>query len=68
MTRDFDDTHISAKSPSEWENALRKNLNYRLLRIETFYDLTAKNGNKLLFFKSVKASNFGLTIRILVRK
>jgi len=68
IMRDFDETHINVKFPSEWENCIRKKPDYKLLKIETFYDLTAKLANSRLFFKSFNVPNFGLTVRILVRK
>ncbi len=68
IMRDFDETHINVKLPVEWENCIKEKLNYQLLKIETFYDLTVKIANRLLFFKSFKVPKFGLTVRILVRK
>jgi len=68
IMRDFDETHINVKFPFEWEDCIRETLDYNFLRIETFYDFTAKLANRLLFFKSFKVPNFGLTVRILVRK
>lgn len=66
--RDLDETHINVKLPSEWENCIRENLDYKMLKVETFLDLTAKPANSRLFFKSLNVPNFGLTVRILVRK
>jgi len=68
IMRDFDETHINVKLPFEWETCIKEKLDYQLLKIETFYDVTAKLANRLLFFKSFKVPNFGLTVRILVRK
>ena len=66
--RDFDETHINVKFPSEWENCIKEKLDYKLLKVETFLDLTAKPVNNRLFFKSLNVPSFGLTVRILVRK
>ncbi|UCF44896.1 MAG: class I SAM-dependent methyltransferase [Candidatus Bathyarchaeota archaeon] len=68
IMRDFDETHINVKFSSEWEKCIKDTLDYKLLKIETFYDFTAKIADRLLFFKSFKVPNFGLTVRILVRK
>jgi len=68
IMRDYDETHINVKFPSEWEAYIKKKPNYKLLKIATFYDLTAKLANSKLFFKSFNVPNFGLTVRILVRK
>jgi 2-polyprenyl-3-methyl-5-hydroxy-6-metoxy-1,4-benzoquinol methylase len=68
IMRDFDETHINVKSASEWKNCISKNLEYKLLKIGTFLDLTAKPTNNRLFFKSLNLPNWGLTVRILVRK
>jgi 2-polyprenyl-3-methyl-5-hydroxy-6-metoxy-1,4-benzoquinol methylase len=67
LTRDFDETHISVKSSSEWKKAINANIDYELLRIETFYDLTVNRAGKL-FFKSVSLPYLGLTIRIAIKK
>ena len=68
LMRDFDETHINAKSPFEWENSIREKLDYKLLKVETFYDLTLKIANRIVLFKSFKVPSFGLTVRILVRR
>ena len=68
ITRDFDETHINVKSPSEWKNTIQGKTDYKLLKVETFLDLTARLANKRVFFKSLKLSEIGLTVRILVKK
>jgi 2-polyprenyl-3-methyl-5-hydroxy-6-metoxy-1,4-benzoquinol methylase len=68
LTGDFDETHINAKSPSEWEKSIREKTHYKLLKVETFFDLTAKLANRRILFRSFKVPNLGLTVRILVRK
>ena len=68
FTRDFDETHINVKSPSEWKKTIQGKTDYRLLKVETFLDLTAKLANRRVFFRSLKLPEFGLTVRILVKK
>ena len=65
--QDFDETHINVKFPNDWQEILKKTLDFTLLKVETFYDLLARFGNRQLFFKSIKVPHFGLTIRILVK-
>lgn len=65
---DFDETHISAKSPSEWESNIRSLASDKLVKVETFFDLTAKLDDNRVFFKSFKLPTLGLTVRILVKK
>jgi 2-polyprenyl-3-methyl-5-hydroxy-6-metoxy-1,4-benzoquinol methylase len=66
LMRDYDETHISAKSPSNWKSCAA-NLACRDLKVEAFYDLAVQFGDKL-FFKSFNIPTFGLTVRIAVRK
>jgi 2-polyprenyl-3-methyl-5-hydroxy-6-metoxy-1,4-benzoquinol methylase len=65
---DFDETHVSVKSPSEWEKSIREVVGHEVVNVETFFDVTAKLANSRVLFKSVKLPRFGLTVRILVRK
>jgi 2-polyprenyl-3-methyl-5-hydroxy-6-metoxy-1,4-benzoquinol methylase len=67
LMRDYDETHINVKSPSEWQKFIDGNLEYSLLKVQTFYDLVMKSGAKL-FFKSFSIPNYGLTVRIIVKK
>lgn len=67
ITRDLDETHVSVKSPAEWEKSIAKRMNCRLLKVETFSDVNAKTANRLLF-RSFKMPKLGLTVRILVKK
>ena len=64
---DYDETHISVKSPLQWENSITEILDYKAFKVESFYDLAVKLGRKL-FFKSFKIPTYGLTIRILIKK
>jgi len=68
ITRDFDETHINVKSPSEWKKTIQGKTDYKLLKVETYLDLTARLVNSRVFFKSLKLPAFGLTVRILVKK
>jgi 2-polyprenyl-3-methyl-5-hydroxy-6-metoxy-1,4-benzoquinol methylase len=68
IMRDFDETHISVKSPSEWEKVIQDVANPRMVKVEAFFDVTAKLANTSVLFKSVKLPRLGLTVRILVRK
>jgi hypothetical protein len=68
ITRDFDETHVSVKSPSEWENNIRNLASGKLVKVETFFDLTAKLADNRVLFKSFKLPTLGLTVRILVKK
>ena len=65
--RDYDETHISVKSPLQWENSITEILDYKAFKVESFYDLAVKLGRKL-FFKSFKIPTYGLTVRILIKK
>jgi 2-polyprenyl-3-methyl-5-hydroxy-6-metoxy-1,4-benzoquinol methylase len=68
IMRDFDETHISVKPPSEWESCIKEVSSHELVKVETFFDVTAKLANTSVLFKSVKLPRLGLTVRILVRK
>ncbi len=68
ITRDYDETHVSVKSPSEWQNIVKTLENYKLVKVETFYEVTAKLANSRVLFKSFKVPTLGLTVRILVTK
>ena len=68
VTRDYDETHVSVKSPSEWRNVVKAIGSYRLVKVETFYDVVAKLANSSVLFKSFKVPTLGLTVRMLVTK
>ena len=65
--RDYDETHISVKSPADWQECITSNLACGKLQVESFYDLAVKFGGKL-FFKSFNIPTYGLTVRIVVGK
>ena len=67
LMRDYDETHINVKLPSQWQKCVTSNLQCRELRVETFYDFAVKLGGKL-FFKSLNIPTYGLTVRIVVKK
>jgi 2-polyprenyl-3-methyl-5-hydroxy-6-metoxy-1,4-benzoquinol methylase len=68
LVKDFDKTHISLKTPSEWEEFIQKNLKCSIVKVETFFDANLRVADKLLFFKSFKIPHFGLDTRILIKK
>jgi 2-polyprenyl-3-methyl-5-hydroxy-6-metoxy-1,4-benzoquinol methylase len=67
LTRDYDPTHISTKTPADWKACFQKNLAPGVLRVEAFYDLAFKFGGKLIY-KSFSVPTYGLTVRIVVKK
>jgi 2-polyprenyl-3-methyl-5-hydroxy-6-metoxy-1,4-benzoquinol methylase len=67
LMRDYDETHISVKSPSQWQQSVAGNVECRGLRVGAFYDLAVRFGGKL-FFKSFSIPTYGLTVRIAVKK
>ncbi len=68
ITRDYDETHVSVKYPSEWEAIVKGIGAFKTVKVETFYDITAKLANSRVLFKSFKMPVVGLTARILVTK
>jgi SAM-dependent methyltransferase len=67
LMSDYDETHISVKTPLQWEKGITEILDYKSFKVESFYDLALKLGQKL-FFKSFNIPRFGLTVRILIKK
>lgn len=67
LMRDYDETHISVKSPSQWQGLVEGNLTCKAFSVEAFYDLAVRLGGKL-FFKSFSIPTYGLTVRIAVKK
>jgi 2-polyprenyl-3-methyl-5-hydroxy-6-metoxy-1,4-benzoquinol methylase len=67
LMRDYDETHINVKSSLQWENCITEILDYKALKVESFYDLAVKLGGKL-FFKSIEIPSYGLTLRILIKR
>jgi 2-polyprenyl-3-methyl-5-hydroxy-6-metoxy-1,4-benzoquinol methylase len=67
LMNDYDGTHISVKSPLQWEKCIKEILDYNVFKVESFYDLAVKLGRKL-FFKSFNIPTYGLTVRILIKK
>jgi 2-polyprenyl-3-methyl-5-hydroxy-6-metoxy-1,4-benzoquinol methylase len=65
LTRDYDETHISAKSREDWRNCL-KTLDAKS-RVVSYFDCPIQLGGKL-FFKSFSVPTFGLTVRIVIWK
>lgn len=67
LVRDFDKSHISLKSPGEWKNIIQETLKEKFVKVETFFDLNLKVGNKV-FFKSFKLPYLGLDVKILIKR
>jgi 2-polyprenyl-3-methyl-5-hydroxy-6-metoxy-1,4-benzoquinol methylase len=67
IMNDYDETHISVKSPIEWHKCVSENLDRGIFDVEAFYDLAFRLEGKL-FFKSFGIQRYGLTIRIIVKK
>jgi len=68
IVRDFDKTHISLRAPWEWKKGIERNLDYSLVKVESFYDANLRIADKLLFFKSFRIPYFGVDIRILIKR
>ena len=67
LMRDYDETHISVKSPSDWSECIAESLAAKELRVEAFHDFAVRFSSKL-FFKSFSARTYGLTVRIAATK
>ena len=67
LMSDYDETHINVKTPLQWEKCITEILDYKALKVESFYDLAMKLGEKL-FFKSFNIPTYGLTVRIFIKK
>ena len=67
LTRDYDETHISVKTPQQWRQIVESSVKCQALRVESFYDLAVRFGGKL-FFKSFNIPTYGLTVRIAAKK
>lgn len=67
LMRDYDETHVSVKTPKEWRDLLIGSFTFKELKVASFYDLAVRLGGKL-FFKSFYVPTYGLTVRIVIRK
>jgi 2-polyprenyl-3-methyl-5-hydroxy-6-metoxy-1,4-benzoquinol methylase len=67
LLSDYDETHISVKTPLQWKKNITEILDFKSFKVESFYDLTLNLGQKL-FFKSFNIPTYGLTVRILIKK
>lgn len=65
FTGDYDETHISVKSPADWKKSVA--LLGGKLRVDAYFDCPVLVRGKL-FFKSVRIPTYGLTVRIAVWK
>jgi 2-polyprenyl-3-methyl-5-hydroxy-6-metoxy-1,4-benzoquinol methylase len=65
---DYDETHVNAKSQSQWRRLIDENcMGASQVQVEPFHDFSLGFGGKL-FFKSFRIPSFGLTVRIVVKK
>jgi len=69
LGRDYDETHINLRTPSEWRKIIERKLDISSdkLFIETYYEVPIRLSNRLLAFKSIKMPKIGLNIRILIK-
>lgn len=67
LMRDYDETHISVKTPKEWTDLIIGSFSSIDLEVGSFYDLALRLRGKL-FFKSFNVPTYGLTIRMAIRK
>jgi SAM-dependent methyltransferase len=67
LLRDYDETHISVKSPMQWRELVAGNLACSVFSVEAYYDFAVRLGGKL-FFKSFRIPTYGLTVRVAVKK
>jgi 2-polyprenyl-3-methyl-5-hydroxy-6-metoxy-1,4-benzoquinol methylase len=66
ITRDYDETHINTRYAADWKRSLMNASQAKLIKVDTFLDLSAKLTDKRFFFKSLRLPKFGLTVRIAV--
>jgi len=66
LLRDYDETHITAKSVGSWKKILVE-VAGGSFALDEYYDLAFRLGGKL-FFKSIRIPTYGLTVRIAVKK
>jgi len=67
LTGDYDETHISVKSPEEWRRLFNGVLDVNCLEVECFYDLPLHLGGNL-FFRSFNIPTYGLTVRLAAKR
>ncbi len=67
LMHDYDDTHISVKSPLDWRECVANSLVAKELKVEAFHDFAVRFSDRL-FFKSFSARTYGLTVRIVATK
>ncbi len=66
VLKDFDQTHINVKTPSEWKELVRRTLKSKDVEIQSFVDSSFQVANAS-FYKSLKLP-FGMETRIIIRK
>lgn len=65
FTGDYDETHVSVKSPAEWKKSIVPLAGNS--KVDAYFDFPVQLRDKL-FFKSVRIPTYGLTVRIAVWK
>ena len=66
LLKGFDKTHINVKTPKEWSELIRKNLQCRFIKIQSFVDVSFQV-RSTSFYRSFKLP-FGMETRILICK
>jgi 2-polyprenyl-3-methyl-5-hydroxy-6-metoxy-1,4-benzoquinol methylase len=67
ITGDYDETHISVKTPAQWQKIIKDNLDLSDLQVAAFHDFAGNFLGKR-FFKSISIPSYGLTVRIMIKK
>ncbi len=66
LMRDYDQTHISTRTPNDWAKSIEHRFNGEW-KVDSFFDAAVYLGGKL-FFKSFRIPTYGLTVRIAAKK
>jgi 2-polyprenyl-3-methyl-5-hydroxy-6-metoxy-1,4-benzoquinol methylase len=63
---DYDETHINVKTLAAWRKILAGTIGEGFI-LGSFYDIAFRLGGRL-FFKSIRITTYGLTVRIVIKK
>lgn len=66
LPKDYDETHVNAKSLGSWKKILAEVAGDGFA-LEAYYDAAFRFWGKL-FFKSIRIPTYGLTVRIVIKK
>jgi SAM-dependent methyltransferase len=67
LTRDYDPTHISAKTPAQWRSLVAgSGFHNSFFVVDTFYDLAFCLRSRTIFW-SFRLPVYGLTVRLLIQ-